>query len=521
MTFTIWLLGTAETPMIQVLPGAKLKGALLRDVPTTENGGITNNGKTYTVHFREGIKWSDGQPITGRDLVFTWKTIMNPQMGASSQLGWEQIKNIQLSNNNLTATIQVKDVYAPFLAYVLTSWLLPEHHLKGMPVQQIAKSTYSQPGKGGAMEHVGSGPFVIQSWAKGDNITAVRNDNYFGDKACLDKMVFSFLKDTDQQTSALQRGDIDLATNYTEGDLPTLQQLEGEGIQVLSVASPGSVERYYFNLHDPKDPMINKDPKKARPHPIFSDKNVRMAIAMGINRPAIVEKVLYGQAKVAVTELSGQEPWENEKLQPYPFDPNKAAQMLDQAGWKVGSDGIRAKNGQRLSFTHTTTTPNPIRETIQRLVQSDLRKMGVEMNIKNADPNKLFATYAEGGIGSRRQFDMVGWTTGTGVLDPDITWEFHTSQIPRQSYQSGSNVMGYSKPQVDKLLDQNVRQPDPQQRKQTLDQVQQQVYDDVPVIYMYVRLRIDAAGPNLKGLTADPMAGLWWNPQDWYLENAR
>ncbi len=523
MTFAVWVLHALDVPMVRATPkSGEIEPVLLKENPTLENGGISKDGLTYKLNFKEGLKWSDGQPLTAKDLVFTWKTIMDTEYGAGSQLGWENIKSIDLSNNDLTATIKLNEVYAPFAATVIqgsgattSGYLLPEHKFKGMKGAEIAKSDYGAQGKSG---HVGSGPFKIESWKKGEAITMVRNDNYVGTKACLDKMIWSVVPSVDAQTSALQNGEIDLATNYYASDIPTLEKLEDRGVKALAYPA-FLVERYVYNFHDPKDPNITVDPKKAKPHPVFADKNVRLAVAMAINRPAIVEKLLFGKAKIGVTEWDNS-PWFNEKLKPYPYDPEKAKQLLDQAGWKPGGDGIREKNGVRLSFTHRTTSGNPIRETIQRAAIGDLQKVGVEMKIHNPDATKLFATFSEGGVLSRRQFDMGGYTTGIG-LDPDFSAYYATNQIPTKSKPGGSNYGGYSNPEVDKLWKQQATELDPKKRKAMYDQIQQKMYDDVAVLYIYDRLQIDAAGPKLKTPPADFTGYIWWSPESFSMQQGQ
>lgn len=523
MTFSVWILNALNTPMIRAVQGGKLQPVLLKEVPTPENGGISKDGKTYTVNFREGLKWSDGQPLTAKDLHFTWKTVMNPEYGSGTQEGWNQIKDVKLSNNDLTATITLKNAYVPFLAYVLASnagnqagFLLPEHKFQGKKPAEYAKSDYGLVGSAG---HVGSGPFKIESWKKGEAITLTRNENYVGKQSCLDKVVYSVLENADLQTTQLGEGEIQVATNYTAGDLPTLDQLsQSAGVQVFATPAVGSIERYIFNLKDPKDPNTRLNPAKAKPHPIFGDKNVRMAVIMGMNRPAVAEKLLSGKAQVGVTELDGSQ-WFNKNLSPYPYDPEKAKQLLDQAGWKPGGDGIREKNGQKLSFTHITTSGNTLRENVQRAFISDLKAIGVDMRIGNQKSDKLFASYSQGGTAATGAFDVVGYTTGITPLDPDLTPFYASDKIPSKANGGiGSNNGRYISPDVDKLLEQQVVELDPAKRQELLNQIQQKVYDDAPVVYVYDRLTIDAATANVKGIVSDPVAGFWWNLEDWYLE---
>ncbi len=515
MTFSVWILHALDTPLVRATDKSGVfQPMLLTEVPTTDNGGISKDGLTYKVNFREGLKWSDGQPITARDLVFTWKTIMNPAYGAGSQLGWDKIQSIDLSNNDLTATIKLKEVYAPFFATAIAGsgattggMLLPEHAFKGMQPAQYAKSGYGAAGKAG---HVSSGPFKMEAWKKGESITLARNENYVGQKACLDRLVFSVVPSVDAGTAALQKGDVDLATNYYASDIPVLEKLSGQGVKVLAYPAY-LVERYVFNLQDPKDPNITTNPKQAKPHPVLGDKAVRQAISISINRPAIVEKLLYGKAELAVTEWDNS-PWFNQNLKPYPFDPNQAKQILDQAGWKPGADGIREKNGVRLSFTHSTTSGNPIRETIQRAAISDLRNVGIEMKIQNYEPAKLFASFSEGGVMSRRQFDVAGYTTGIG-LDPDFSSYYASNEIPTKAKPGGSNYGGYSNPEVDKLWAQQAKEADTAKRKAMYDRIQELMYNDYAILWIYDRLQIDAAGPDFQAPPPDFTGYIWWAPE--------
>lgn len=518
MTFAIWVLKTLDVPMTRAVPASgQFQPMLLTEVPSLENGGISEDGKTYTLNFKEGLKWSDGEPLDATDLVFTWKTIMDPNYGAGSQQGWDQIQDIKLSNNDRTATITLKEVYAPFASFVYLGYpnsgaghLLPEHVFEGMQPNQYAQSDFGAPGKAG---HVGTGPFKISEWRQGQSITVERNENYVGQQACLDRMIFQVVPSVDTQVSMLQRGENDLATNFYGSDIPTLENLEPQGVKVLSYPA-FLVERYVFNFKDPADPQTATDPLKAKPHPLFQDKNVRLAVAHAINRQAIVDKLLHGNAEVAVTEWDNS-PWFNENLKPYEFNPDRAKQLLEEAGWTdTNGDGIREKNGQRATFTHSTTSGNPIREQIQRAAINDLRNVGIEMKVQNVEPSKFFGSYSTGGTLSRHQFGIGGYTTGFGT-DPDFSTYYACDQIPRRGNPAGSNYGAYCNEELDKLWQQQARELDPAKRKEIYDQIQQIMYDDVAILWIYDRFQIDAAGPNLQTPPPDFTGYIWWGPEFW------
>jgi peptide/nickel transport system substrate-binding protein len=211
---------------------------------------------------------------------------------------------------------------------------------------------------------------------------------------------------------------------------------------------------------------------------------VRKAIALAINKQDLIDKLLYGITKPGRSEWDNTY-WENKNLRPYPYDPEQAKKLLEDAGWKIGSDGIRAKGGQRLSFTHSTYTGDQLLENVQLFVQRNLKDVGVEMKIKNVALATAFASYQAGGTWATGQYEMGGWFHGLRNPDPDLSFRFHSGQIPSQNHPAGSQWYHYSNPQVDKLFDQQANIFDPAERKKVIDEIQRLIYEDYPVIYLY------------------------------------
>jgi peptide/nickel transport system substrate-binding protein len=513
MTYSIWVNKVLNTEMIKTGRNDQQTPILLKEVPNLENGGISKDGLTYTLKFKENLKWSDGSPLTGEDFVATWKLIMDPKFGASSTIGWDQIKDVELSSDKLTATIRLKEVYVAFTADVLTyaassgaGFLLPAAYFKNIPVEKIKEDPSGAPG---GNKYIGAGPYKIVEWKPKQSLTVERNPNFSGTKPKLDKIIFNFVATREAQIDGLRTSSMDYAVDFIEAQIPDLEKIPDA--KVFPNKAVGSIERYFFNLHEP-------GPERSKPHRLWGGVKegapVRKALAMAMNRPAIVDKILYGKTTVAVGEMDNNPAWQNTALKPYPFDLAAAEKLLEEAGWKKGADGVREKGGVKFEFTHATTSGNVTRETIQRAVIADLEKIGVRMKIQNFPPSEMFANFANGGVGATGKTDMWGWTTGS--TDPSTYVDLlGSANIPTKEKPDGNNYVGYKDAAMDDLLKKQAVAIDAKERKALVDQIQQKAYDDCPVLYMYDRLNIDVTKSWVSGVEPYPAAGFFWNVQDW------
>ena len=513
MTYSIWVNQIINTEMIKTAKDDKLTPNLVQEVPTLENGGISKDGLTYTLKFKPNLKWSDGNPLTGDDLVMTHKLITDPKFGAGSTIGWEKISQIELSADKLTATIRLKEVWVSFLYDCLTyaassggGFLLPAHYFKSIPVEKIAEDPSGAPG---GNKYIGAGPYKIVEWKKNQSLTVERNPNWLGTKPKLDRIIYNFVATREAEMDGLRTGDLDYGVDFVEAQIPDLEKIAEA--KVFPSKAVGTIERYYFNLYDPGS-------DRTKPHRLWGGvkegAKVRLAMAMGMNRQAIVDKILYGKTTVAVNEMDNNAQWNTASLKPYPFDLDKAAALLEEAGWKKGADGIREKGGVKSEFTHATTSGNVTRETIQRAILADLEKIGIRMKIENYKPSEMFANYANSGIGATGKTDMWGWTTGS--TDPSTYDDLLGSKnIPTKEKPDGNNYVGYKDADMDTLLTQQSKAVDPKERKAIVDKIHQKLYDDVPILYVYNRLNIDVAKTWVVGVEPYPAARFFWNVPDW------
>jgi len=472
---------------------------LLKEVPTLENGGVSEDATEVTLRFNEGFTWHDGEPVTAHDFKFTWEFIMDPDTKAQSMVGWEHISSVEVPDD-YTAVVGFDEPYPTFVEAVLLNPIMPQHLLED--VEDPGSSDY-------AREPVGNGSFIFKEWIPGDRIVVEANpDAPLPPK--LERIIFKFVPDLNTMLALIRVGDIDVAWDLTENEISELNKMED--VELITV--PGNaVERYYFNLRNPD----NLD----EPHPLFDDIRVRKAIAMGMDRFSFVEDVLEGNAVVAVSEMDNT-PWFNEELDSYPYDPEAAMELLDEAGWvDEDGDGVREKDGQRLSFDHTMTAGNQVRENAQVFFQANLEDIGVEMIIANAPPATVFGSCADSCIWGLSSFDMMGFSTKADGLDAPaaLVQFFATDSIKDcETNPAGSNSQGFSDEIVDENLACTVSEIDRDERKECVDKVQERVHELCPVVYLYDKLDIYAVNQRVSGIDPTPFGYHDRNYRDWSLQ---
>ena len=485
-------------------------------VPTLENGGayyVGDGGDRHLVvkyEIRPGIKWSDGQEVTSADAAYTYKLIMDPKSTIQDRTLWEKVHDVQTPDKytvvfNFMSYNQAKDFldkatdkehYAYLKDFVdsnrpvvdplynlVGASIMPEHVLSKIPVDKIIQSDF-------ARNPVGNGPFKVERWDSGSQIVLTQNPNYnLTDKPLIKQIVIKIINDTNQIISQLKTGDLDAATSDAfPAPTDVLNTLGSSGQQVVYVPAR-QWEHIDFNLSSQ----------------IFQDKTVRQAFAYGINRQNLVDKLLMGKSVVLNTFLppaswaSMQNPDFANKYQSqygindYKYDPAKANQMLDQAGWVKGPDGIRAKGGVKLSFDYATTAGNKFREQVTQLVQADLKQIGVQANLKYIPSDQYFA---DDGYLAKRQFDFAEYTW---VLDVDPSGSLFDSQyIPSaDNNYSGANYPGYKNSQFDQLSRGAANELERAKREPMFAQMQQIFNQDLPTLPLFTRLNIEVHKANL------------------------
>ncbi len=462
---------------------------LAQVVPTLQNGGISKDGLTITYHLRQGVKWQDGAPFTSDDVKFSWQAVMNPNNNVVERRGYDQVQSVD-TPNPYTAVFHLKQPFAPFVDTVFGESddpfrVVPKHILAQYP--NINQVPFNQ-------QPIGTGPFKVARWIHGDHIEYVANPFYFRGTPKLKRINVYTVTDGNTIESELRAHDLDLAVNLPTANLANLRDRPSADVKPLLVKGPS----YYsvaFNLT----------------HPPLGDVRIRQALTYAINEKRIVDTVTYGTGVPAIADLSDFYWAYDPAIKQYPFDPAKAASILDSAGWKRGANGMRAKNGTPLSLQLANGAGSATARQIAVLVQSDLRAIGVDVPIKSYTYSVLYATKAMGGILNGGKFDLTlyAWVSGA---DPDDSSAWMCDTAPP----AGNNIEHYCNPRLDAVEKDALTHFDRARRKKDYAVTQALLVQEAPAAFQYYQRIRYALTTNLQNFTPNGVSE-GWNAYEWNL----
>ncbi len=462
------------------------------EMPSVENGGISEDGTVITLKLRDDLKWSDGEPLTSADYVFTYEMIMADGNTVSSRDPWETKVASVTAPDPTTVVITFNEPFAPWLTALFTlSPAMPEHVLR--PIYD-AEGTLDT-AEWNETSNPGSGAFVLNEWETGSYLSLTPNENSFVGQPKLDEVFFRIVADDGtSQNAALTTGDADIGVFLTAADAV---ELEGAGLVISQVAS-GYNEGWYLNVNP------------ASAHPAMLDVNVRKALALAFNRQQIVDDLLFSKTRIATSFWDGSL-FVRPDAQPYDYNPEEAAALLDAAGW-VDSNGDRTrdKDGTELVLRFIASQ-RQIRKDVQAVVQQAFAEIGVGVETSNYD--NFFDTYGEGGPMATGAYDIGEYSGSSQFPDPN-TADFLCSEIPSDENPEGSNWVGYCNEEVDALFQEQLKTTDPDARIALFQEIDQKMFDDV--VWVGVWYDADLWATNARVIDAkyggaDP----FWNAINW------
>ena len=474
---------------------------LATSVPTVSNGGVTVTGDKMDVKWelQSGLKWSDGQPVTSADIKYTWEIwLKDPKV--NTRTGFDQIASIDTPNDT-TALVHYKTIYAP---YPLNFYqLMPKHLLENEP--DISKTDYNR-------KPMGTGPFKVTDFKAGDSITLEKNTNYrfAPEKPYLDKVIFRSVPSVEVAMAQLKAGEANAVWNLTAAQAVDLEKITGLTLQTV----PGpSVERIEMNTAQNKE---FTDPNSV--NPVLGDIEMRKALLYATPKQQIIDKLFFGKAQVGSSPVS--QGWAAFKGPQEGYDPKKANDTLDKAGWVKGADGIRVKNGARATLSYTTTTGDATREKVQQVLVDEWKAIGVEVKIQN-QPSSVLLSGSCTSKDPRKlgSFDLVQFASAPGI-DPHATVlpRYHSKNIPTQANCAGQNYTRIKNPQIDAAIDAAGSTLDQEKRKQSYATALKLLNDAYVIIWLYDRADIDARQDALKGWEPNAWQRFTWNIENWYLK---
>ena len=472
------------SPLWAVDPSGRLLPRLAAEIPTVENGGISKDGLSWSIKLRDGVKWHDGTPFTAGDVKYTIESIIAPDFPAFSRVGHEMVEDIQTPAPDRIVW-KMKKAFAPYVSILATTYIVPKHLLAGQPITG-----------GPFVQHpIGTGPFKWHERVPGDHITLQADEDYFGDGPLLDTVIYKYIPDLTVLYTQFQTGGIDYIG--LQGILPDHYEQAVKLPDRKVVKAPQAViECFYFNLGLAK----------------FQDKAVRHALYHAYDKKSIIEQLYYGLPSPAESYLPKQSWAYNAHLPKHEYSLEKAQKILDSAGWKRGGDGVREKDGVRLSFLNSTTAGNQLREQVQQLLQQDFRQIGVEMKIHNLPAAVMWGKYW---VDSQFETAIVGLDFMKGS-DPDATAYFASRSIPAKT-KSGQNTMQYSSAKADALLTAGAETLDREKRVPIYQKLQATLRDDLPFLPQHQYAEIEGTKAKLLGYAPNINARInLWNLETWH-----
>jgi peptide/nickel transport system substrate-binding protein len=454
-------------------------------VPTLENGGISKDGLTITYHLRKGIKWSDGYPLTSKDVKFSWSAILNPNNNVITQTGYSLVSSVDTPDDT-TVVFHMKQKFSPAVNTLFGESdspyeIVPEHVLgKLHDVNNVPFNS----------EPVTSGPFRLKEWVRGDHMTLVPNDAYFLGKPKLSQVILKFIPDENTEVSALRTHDIDWqfeASPEVYKELKTLPDLS------IVLQDRNQSENIQMNTK----------------HPPLDDVRFRQAIAYALDAPKLVDDLTGGSALAADQDLPPIMWGHASDVTRYNQDLQKSRSLLASAGWTPGPDGTLQKNGQRLNLTIVYNVTNATRRSAVVQVQGMLKAVGIDLTVKAYQGGLLFASMGQGGILQNGKFDLA-WTGWVAGVDPDQSSVFMCDAQPPH----GNNSMRYCNPELDRAEERALTNFDIPTRKAAYAQIEAILTHDIPQRTVWWPRQIQPINPDFKNFTPNLVTEAW-NSYTW------
>ena len=450
-----------------------------------ESWEFSEDGKELIFKLREGVHWEDGVEVTTDDVIFTYQKAIDPTTKTIVHYAFSKIDTVLPLDR-----YRFKVLYKEPFVYAVYRWdigVLPKHILQGKDINTDEFNRHP----------IGYGMYKFHSWTSNEQVVIEANENNYWGRPYLDRMIFRIIPEAAVQILELKAGNLDLVTR-----LHTTQYVR----DLVGPEVDQNVNKYQY-----KDNFVYGLTFNLK-NSLFQDKRIRQAINYAIDKQSIIKGIQYGMGRPCWGPIPPESWAYNPNIKKYPYDPEKAMELFNEAGWTdLDDDGIMDKNGQSFEFTMLS----PQNEAIQQIVtvvQQQLKNIGVQMKIKVVEWSVYLNTFI-----AKRNFDMCVTRGGLGVLDPDLTFEYHSSQIHYTEY----NWATYINPELDKLIEDALKTFDQEKRKALFWKAQEIISDDLPVIYLFLRDSFFAMSKRVQGVKPYPSPlGFDYNLDWWWIPKA-
>jgi peptide/nickel transport system substrate-binding protein len=508
------ILGLLFEPLTVYDDQHQLRPCLATVIPTLENGGIRifsaeeakeHGGRMESIwHLRPDASWSDGTPVTAEDFIFTFELIKHPDVPALSREVEDRIVRMESRDQGRTLVVLWEKPYA--FAHEGHRHLVIPRHLEGPRFQGLAeKKEYERTPFN--RQPVGNGPYRSAEWAMGRYLVLERQPYWHGPTPHFRRLIYRFIPEAETVLANLDTGrlgavspvalDYDLAMEYDQR-----ARARGDRSYVV-MAKPGL---YWVHID------FNTE------NPLTADKRVRQALALGLNRQGLCQLLFPGQDCATDTWLAPIHPCcfpppgrVTPDLPRYPYDPQRAAQLLEAAGWFRNATGIRARDGRLLQLTLSFVAGDTLMDRVAQIIQEDWRTLGVELHLQPLEAKQFDET-------SSKNLEYEGLSLYSWIMDPSadgITF-WTTENIPTAEKPTGQNACRWRNARSDELLYQATQTFDLTRRRELLWEQQRLWADDLPALPLFFQQEVSIRRHDLAGWqptgTDTPVT---WNCYDW------
>ncbi len=483
---------------------------LAAEVPSRENGGLSADGKSVTWKLKKGVKWHDGKPFTADDVLFNYEYAIDPATAAVSIGSYKDVKVEKIDSHTIRVIFPKP---TPFWAdaFVGTRGMIIPKHLfepyKGAKSREAPNN----------LKPVGTGPYKFADFKPGDMVRGTINTDYHEpNRPYFDSIEMKGGGDAVSAARAvMQTGEFDYAWNMQVED-EILLRLEKGGRGHAEIVPGGNIEQILLNATDPATEVDGERSSIKTGHPTLSDPAVREALNMLVDRGS-VEKFIYGRTGIATRNFINNPKRFVSKNTSFEFNVDKASQILEAAGWKKGSDGIRAKDGKKLKYVFQTSINGP-RQKCQAIVKQACQKAGIDIEVKAVTASVFFSSdVANPDTYTKFYADMEMYTTTMTQPDPEVfinqfaSWE----AAQKENKWQGRNITRLKSEEFDKTYRAAQGELDPVKRAAMFMQMNDIVIATRFVIPLVYRPRVAAVSNKLHA----PLSG-WdndlWLLKDWY-----
>jgi len=485
---------------------------LAASIPGREDGTLAPDGKSVTWRLKQGVTWHDGKPFTADDVVFNWQYANNPATAATTSAVYKDVKAEKVDDYTVKVLF---DKPTPFwaLAFVGAQGMIIPKHLFADYVGDKSRDAPTN------LKPVGTGPYKFKDFKPGDMVSGEINPNYHMDnRPYFDAFEMKGGGDAVSAARAvLQTGEFDFAWNMQVED-EILQRLEKGGKGKVSISPGGNVEHIQLNTTDPWTEVDGERSSLKTKHPTLSDPAVRQALSVLIDKDS-VEKFIYGRTGSATANYINNPEKFRSKSTKYEFNIDKANDILEKAGWKKGSDGIRAKDGKKLKFVYQTSINQP-RQKTQAIVKQACQKAGIDIEVKAVTASVYFSSdVANPDTYAKFYTDLQMYTVTMTQPDPELFMKgFLSDEVSsRENKWQGRNITRWRNKEYDDIHKAAQVELDPVKRAAMFIKLNDMVINDQVIIPVIARHAVQAMNSKLVAA----MSG-WdnntWDIQNWYKE---